>query len=50
MSGEGDFEIVGWPVIWQSLEMRRRKWQGKIYIGLRVMGCVDEMGLEGYGL
>jgi len=36
---------VGNPFIWQLLDRRGRKWEGKIKIGLLDMGCEDEMGL-----
>ena len=31
--------------IWQLLDRRGRKWEGKIKIGLMDTGCVNEMGL-----
>lgn len=36
---------MGNPFIWQLLDRRGRKWEGKIKIGLLDMGCEDEMGL-----
>jgi len=36
---------VGNPFIWQLLDRRGRKWEGKIKICLMDMGSEDEMGL-----
>lgn len=36
---------MGNPFIWQLLDRRGRKWEGKIKIGPLDMGCEDEMGL-----